>query len=140
MKPSDAAASSPSASCVRITSCPTCVAWQLIAYCEMRQSILMFKIDRIQQAVLLANSCTIAEDFNLDEYLGAAWGVIRGDGHEAENVVLRFEAGRGVIVWPRRTGTPARWPKNCRMALCSSCYKIAVTPEFANWLLEQWSL
>ena len=48
--------------------------WQLIAYCENRQNVIMFKVDRIQKATLLDETYPIAERFDLDQYMGMHGG------------------------------------------------------------------
>ena len=64
--------------------------WQLIAHCERRGQVLMFKVDRIQEATLLDERYGIPADFDLDAYMGTAWGLMRGEAGEPEDVVLRY--------------------------------------------------
>lgn len=42
--------------------------WYLVAYCQWRQDIRVFKVDRIQWVELLEETFTIPPDFNLEEY------------------------------------------------------------------------
>lgn len=53
--------------------------WQLIAHCERRGEVLMFKVDRVREATLLDEHYRIPDDFDLDAYLGATWGSIWGE-------------------------------------------------------------
>ena len=108
--------------------------WQLIAYCEKRQDVIMFKVDRIQKATLLDESYEIAGGFDLDAYMGDAWGVMRPEGQPPELVELRFapDAGRWVA--------EEYWHKSQRVeeqADGSVIFRlnIAVTPDFVNWIL-----
>lgn len=108
--------------------------WQLIAYCEYRDEIRMFKVDRIVNARLLEDTYVIPRDFQLDDYLGLAWGIIRGRQDEAENVVLLFEpaAGRRVSeeYW-HKTQSTEQLPDGSMLFRVHA----VVTPEFISWIL-----
>ena len=71
--------------------------WQLIAYCEKRQDVIMFKVDRIQKATLLDESYEIAGGFDLDAYMGDAWGRDAARGSAAGVGGAAFCAGRGPL-------------------------------------------
>lgn len=108
--------------------------WQLIAFCENRQDVIMFKVDRIQKATLLDETYEISEDFDLDQYMGDAWGVVRSEGQSPESVELFFapDAGRWVA--------EEYWHRSQQLELQADGsvifrVNIAVTPEFVNWLL-----
>lgn len=108
--------------------------WQLIAYCHKKQAVLMFKIDRIRQAELLDETYTIPSDFDIDEYLGDNWGLMRGAAREPEDVELIFDpiAGRWVA--------EEHWHKSQQVETLPNGsvrvrFYIGITPEFVNWLL-----
>jgi len=108
--------------------------WQLIAYCERREAVRMFKVDRIREATLLDERYRIPDDFDLDCYMGTTWGIMRGEAGEPVDVVLRFgsEAGRWVAeeYWhPSQKAEPQ--PDGSVLFRLH----VAVTPEFVNWLL-----
>jgi len=108
--------------------------WQLIAHCERREAVLMFKVDRIQEATLLDERYRIPADFDSETYMGAAWGAMRGEAGEPVDVVLSFgpEAGRWVTeeYWHSSQQAEEQPDGNILFKL-----HIAVTPEFVNWLL-----
>lgn len=52
--------------------------WYLIAYCEMRQQVLTFAMNRIQVAEQLNENFTVREDFNLEEFLKTAFLMFKG--------------------------------------------------------------
>lgn len=108
--------------------------WHLIAYCEHREAVLMFKVDRIHEAKLLEARYTIPADFNVDDYMGGAWGAIRGGDAEAVDVLLHFtsEAGKRVAEerWHASQQAQAQADGSVLFRL-----HIAVTPEFVNWVL-----
>ena len=108
--------------------------WQLIAYCENRQSVIMFKVDRIQRATLLDETYEIADSFDPDQYMGSAWGVIRVEGQPPEEVELKFapDSGRWVAeeFWHKSQQVERQEDGSVIFRLT-----IPITPEFVNWLL-----
>ena len=108
--------------------------WQLIAHCERREAVLMFKVDRIQEATLLDERYRIPADFDSEAYMGAAWGAMRGEAGKPVDVVLRFgpEAGRWVTEEYWHSSQQAEEQPDGSMLFK---LHIAVTPEFVNWLL-----
>lgn len=108
--------------------------WQLIAWCETRQEIRMFKIDRIHQATILPDTkYQLSPDFDPDEYIGNRWGILRVKG-EPEEVVLHFDAEVG------RRVAEEEWQKSQRTEILpdkSVIFRLnmIITPEFVNWLL-----
>lgn len=109
--------------------------WQLIAYCERREEIIMFKVDRIHTATVLPDSkYMISAEYDPEEYLGTAWGVMRGVNAEVEEVVLHFDslAGRWVAeeFWHKTQEVDIQDDGSVIFKLT-----IAITPEFVNWLL-----
>jgi len=69
--------------------------WIAIAHDSRRDAVLMFKVDRIQDCHMLAETYTIPDDFSPASYLGETWGVLRGESGPAEDVELRFSAEPG---------------------------------------------
>ena len=108
--------------------------WQLIAYCENRQDVIMFKVDRIQKATLLDEAYEMAASFDLDKYMGNAWGVMRSEDQLPDEVELHFapDAGRWVAeeFWHKSQQVEQQADGSVIFRLA-----IAVTPEFVNWLL-----
>jgi predicted DNA-binding transcriptional regulator YafY len=108
--------------------------WQLIAYCERRQEVLMFKVDRIQAITLLDEHYTIPKDFTLDDYLGATWGMLRGDASEPVDVVLHFSPEAGAWVAEEQWHPSQQVEEQADGSVLFKLH-IAVTAEFVNWLL-----
>lgn len=108
--------------------------WHVIAYCEVRESVRTFKIDRIRQASLLGEYYLIPNDFNANEYLGNTWGIMSGDGQEPVNVVLLFEPEAGHWVteeyWHSSQSSEELPDGNILFRV-----NLVPTPEFLNWLL-----
>lgn len=62
--------------------------WYLIAFSEQHDEVRTFKIERTLELKPLAEEYRIDPTFNLDEYFGHAWMMIRGD--QRYHVVIRF--------------------------------------------------
>ena len=108
--------------------------WQLIAYCEKRSDILMFKVDRIHKATLLDATFEMDPDFDPDQYIGNVWGVIRGEGLKPEPIVLQFEADAGRWVAEEYWHSSQQVEKLADGRVIFRL-TIPITPEFVNWLL-----
>jgi predicted DNA-binding transcriptional regulator YafY len=108
--------------------------WQLIAHCERRGEVLMFKVDRIREATLLDERYCIPDDFDLDSYLGATWGLMRGEAGEPVDVVLRFSPEAGAWV-AEEYWHPSQQVEEQPDGSVLFKLHVAVTPEFVNWLL-----
>lgn len=108
--------------------------WHLIAYDYKRQDVLQFKVDRIQEAKLLEMTYTIPTGFDLDEYLGEGWGLMRGAAGESEDVVLFFEpeAGRWVAEEKWHKSQESKELPDGRMQIT---FHVGITPEMVSWLL-----
>lgn len=108
--------------------------WQLVAYCEWRKDELMFKVDRIQEAELLDEHYTIPDDFDVDAYMGPAWGILRGEAGEPEDVVLRFEPAMGYRVMEEYWGVEMESEEQPDGRVLIKLH-VGITPEFVKWLL-----
>ena len=62
--------------------------WYLIAYSEHHGATRTFKVERFLQIKKLAEKFTLDRRFSLDDYLGCAWNMIRGD--RRYHVKIRF--------------------------------------------------
>jgi len=53
--------------------------WYLIAWCRLRQAMRDFRVDRVRQWEVLDEVFAIPPEFDLDTYLGSAFGMYRSD-------------------------------------------------------------
>ncbi len=108
--------------------------WHLIAYDHRRREVLQFKVDRVQEAEILDTTYTVPQDFDLDAYLGDAWGLMRGAAGKPERVELLFEpqAGRWVAEETWHKSQQSEVLPNGRVRVT---FYVGVTPEMVNWLL-----
>ena len=108
--------------------------WQMVAHDHLRGAIVQFKVDRVRAATLLDTRYAIPPDFDIDEYLGDAWGIMRGVAGAPETVVLEYEpeAGRWVAEehWHRSQQVEPLADGRVRVT-----FRVGVTPEMVNWIL-----
>lgn len=64
--------------------------WQVIAFDSLRQSIRMFKVDRIEDCVLSNEPYEVPANFDVEAYLGNTWGVLRGEGGAPHDIAILF--------------------------------------------------
>lgn len=64
-------------------------AWYTVAYCHIRTDIRTFRVDRIRAISLAGVKFERPKNFSLYGFLGAAWGMVRGEPH---HVKVRFLA------------------------------------------------
>lgn len=108
--------------------------WQLVAYCEKRCDVVMFKVDRIHEARILDANYTIPADFDFDKYMGNAWGMMRAGDLPVETVILKFtsEAGRWVAEEDWHNSQQIEHMEDGSLLFQ---VRIPITPEFVNWVL-----
>lgn len=108
--------------------------WHVVAYDHLREDVLQFKLDRVHLAELTEKAYIMPADFNLEDYLGDGWGLMRGAASEPEKVRLLFDetAGRWVSeeVWHKSQEINQLADGTFEMQLY-----VGVTPEMVNWLL-----
>lgn len=108
--------------------------WHMIAFDHKRCEILQFKVDRVRAGVLLDTLYTIPADFDLNTYLGTAWGMMRGAAGEPETVELIFEpeAGRWVA---EEQWHPSQASETLPDGRVRVTFHVGITPEMVSWLL-----
>ena len=108
--------------------------WHLIAYDHRRKEVLQFKVDRVEEAEILDTTYTVPRDFDLDTYMGDAWGLMRGAAGEPEPVELLFEpeACRWVTeeTWHHSQQSETLPDGRVRVT-----FHVGITPEMVSWLL-----
>jgi predicted DNA-binding transcriptional regulator YafY len=114
---------------------PYVKSWHLIGYCHLRQDMRTFKLDRIREITELDVSFTPRDDFDLEEYLAAGWGLMRGMSEPAERVELLFDpnAGRWVAEEVWHSSQHLEWLDDGRLRFR---VHIQITPEFQRWVFR----
>ena len=67
--------------------------WHLIAYCKLRNDYRDFRVDRIQDLSVQAESCTHTEKLSISEYFSQMWS-----NQELFNVVVKFETDFAPVI------------------------------------------
>ena len=108
--------------------------FHLIGFCHQRQEVRIFKADRILDLCLTGERFERPESFDVDEYLGEAWGLMRGVARAPEPVAIRFSprAGRWVAEERWHPGQKAEWQADGSLIFS---LRVGVTPAFVRWVL-----
>jgi len=71
--------------------------WYVAAYCNLKNDIRDFRLDRIKKVEILSDtSYKIPDDFSYDEYVKNSWDMLKGK--DEYNVVLRFKKEKARFV------------------------------------------
>ena len=106
-------------------------AWYVVAYCHVRQAVLLFRMDRIKQIEETNESFVMASDFSAQEYFNGSWLIERGD---PIRVKLRFlkEAAR----WIRsETFHPSQCITECNDGTIIFEATVNGRREISRWIL-----
>ena len=70
-------------------------AWYLVAYCHLRSNVMIFRLDRMEEVILLREVFELPANFSPDAFFAGSWFIEQG---EPVRVKLRFapEAARWV--------------------------------------------
>ncbi len=103
----------------------------VIAFCHYANAIRTFKIERIEEATLLASEYA-NPDFDANRYLESAWGIISGD--DVVTIRLKFDPQISRII-EETTWHPAQQTKKMPNGAVILTLKLAYTDELKNWIL-----
>jgi predicted DNA-binding transcriptional regulator YafY len=108
-------------------------AWHLVGYCHLRSDIRVFKIDRIRSATVLPSTFARRRDFDLQQFLAAGWGLMRGLDLPVETVELRFSATAAPWI------VDEQWHPSQTLVLhddgsLSFTIAIQISEEFQRWV------
>lgn len=109
--------------------------WHCLGYCHLRQAVRDFKVDRIRSVAPLPVAYTIPAAFDLADYLGEGWGIMRNTGDPEVEVVLRFTSRAGQ--WVREE----RWHATQQITEEPDGHirftvRTPLTPEFRRWVFH----
>ncbi|HEX5503815.1 MAG TPA: WYL domain-containing transcriptional regulator [Thermomicrobiales bacterium] len=107
--------------------------WHCAAYCHLRESVRLFKVDRIRDWRVLDSRFPPPTDFDLGRFLGHGWGLMPGVGGPVEAVTLRFHPPAARFVAEERWHLSQRveWEPGGTMLFGVD---VPVTPEFRHWV------
>lgn len=109
--------------------------WHVVAFCEARRDVRMFKADRIRSLAITEKAYAIPADFDLESFLGDGWGLLRMHGVPSEEVTLLFDATAGRWVseeqWHPRQSVSTDADGRVHFHV-----KVPITPELVRWVLS----
>ncbi|MDP2957878.1 MAG: WYL domain-containing protein, partial [Longimicrobiales bacterium] len=108
--------------------------FMMVGYCHTREAIRTFKVDRIQEARLLAERFDKPADFDIRAYQGEGWAMMRGAARDPELVRVHFaqRAGRWVSEVHWHDSQRLEWQPDGGLLFS---VRIGVPPSFIRWLL-----
>jgi predicted DNA-binding transcriptional regulator YafY len=108
--------------------------WHLVAHCHLRDDVRLFKIDRIRQLRPLDERFPEAE-FDLAEFLGRGWGLMRGVEGPVETVALRFRPPTASFV-AEEVWHPTQRVEWAADGTAMFRVTVIVTPELRRWVFS----
>ncbi len=103
----------------------------LVGYCHVRQAVRIFAVERMRALEMLPETYTIPADFDVDEYLRDAWGMIRGDLVTVQAVFSKAVAPYG----RERVWHPSQEMHELPGGRLALMLRVADTVEVRRWLL-----
>jgi len=104
----------------------------IIGYCHLRKDIRTFALDRVRMLRVTEENFRVPDDFSLENYMGAAFGVVQGT---AEEIKIRFAPEiAGYIkekLW--HESQEIRPQKDGSIIFAA---QVAVTEELVSWVLS----
>jgi predicted DNA-binding transcriptional regulator YafY len=106
-------------------------AWYLVGYCHLRNDIRTFRVGRIMSVRLSKERFQIPDDFSVEKYFSASWGVYRG---KLTRFKVRFTGEAAVIV---KTSQHQQFEEIEELDEGSIIYTTVVAGrvEFIRWVL-----
>lgn len=103
----------------------------LIGHCHLRRDVRMFAVERIRGLERVEETFEVPPDFNPEDYLRSAWGMMRGD-----LVVVRVAFSGAVAPYIReRLWHPSQEIREVPGARLELTLRVADTLEVRRWLL-----
>ena len=104
----------------------------IIGYCHLRKDIRTFALDRVRMLRVTEDNFKVPDDFSLENYMGAAFGVVQG---KAEEIKIRFAPEiAGYIkekLW--HESQEIRQQKDGSIIFAA---QVAVTEELVSWVMS----
>ena len=108
--------------------------WYLVAHCHLRGEVRIFKVDRIDRIERTGEEFVFPRDFDLSDYMGHTWGLLRGEAGEPEEIVLEFEPTTGRWIRDQQLHESQRAEVLSDGTVRLTFYA-GMTPEMRRWVL-----
>ena len=103
----------------------------LIAFCNVRNAIRTFAMDRIKSYTVTDESFEMSEDFKLEDYLQAAFRVMRG---KPEKVTFRLTPGAAHVV-RERIWHPTQELREIEGGGVEISVEVPINYEITSWIM-----
>jgi len=107
--------------------------WLLTAYDHLRGKILQFKISRIRKAELLETMYRIPDDFDMDDYRGNTFGLMRGEPADQVDVELLFSPQAARWLEEEDWDVPLQFDPQPDGGVLARMHT-GITPELLRWI------
>ena len=103
----------------------------LLAHCHLREAVRVFALERIREATVTSDRFEKPADFDPDEYLKEAWGIVRGT-----LVTVRVVFANGAAPYIReRLWHPTQKLRDLPDGRLELTLQVADTQEVRRWIL-----
>jgi predicted DNA-binding transcriptional regulator YafY len=107
-------------------------AWYVAAYCHERLAARIFRLDRIDEVIILPDSFSLPENFDLEAFLAGAWTVSKGDG-DFEIRILFASSVRPLIARARHHASER--VTELEDGSCDYRARVSQLDEIARWVV-----
>ena len=106
----------------------------VIAYCHRKKSVLTFKVRRITEVRQTGETYEIPSDFDANEHLASAWGIMAGE--KVETIRLKFTNPDIVRIQEEAIWHPSQVTKRQPDGSLLMTLKVSQSPELLGWILR----
>ena len=106
----------------------------VIAYCHRTKGVRTFKVRRITEVQETGKSYEIPPDFDANEHLASAWGIMSGI--EVETIKLKFSNPDIVRIQEEAIWHPSQVTKRQPDGSLIMTLKVSISPELLGWILR----
>ncbi len=107
--------------------------WLLTAYDHFRGKILQFKVSRIRKAELLETTYRIPDGFDIDDYRGNTFGLMRGEPADQVHVELLFSRQAARWLEEEDWDVPLQLEPQFDGGVLARMHTV-ITPELLRWI------
>ncbi len=105
----------------------------VIAYCHYKESLRVFKIERIESAVLTSEHYDIPADFDANEHFGSAWGIV-AEG-EVKTVKLKIRNPHIIRIMEETVWHPSQVVEKQNDGSAIMTLTVTDTEELLGWIM-----
>jgi len=104
----------------------------IIGYCHLRKDIRTFALDRVKMLRVTDESFKVPDDFSLEDYMGAAFGVVQG---KAEHIKIWFAPETAGYIKEKNWHESQEVQRQRDGSVIFEA-EVAVTEELVSWVMS----